>query len=89
MEKSILLPLAPSLADPISKRGEEGHSSSILTLLESVSDDFELKNGIRGSELTTVGYSRLVGVSERDEGLQKEVPFIVDFDRIGVCFRRF
>ena len=58
------------------------------------SRDFESKNGIRGSELTLFSS----GWGLRDEGLDlpdalKGGPyigsFIVDFDRIGVCFRRF
>ena len=38
---------------------------SILTLLESVSEDFDWKNGIRGSELTLFSS----GWGLRDEGL--------------------
>ena len=81
---------------PDALKGSRGSSlsSSILTPLESDSKDFESKNGIRESELTII-YS---GWGLRDEGLDpsKEVPVEgllfhqkVDFDRIGVCFRRF
>ena len=70
---------------------------SILTLLESVSEDFESKNGIRGSELTVLdpGWGLIgEGLDLSDAFPSKEVnkrvfSFIVDFDPIGVCFKRF
>ena len=38
--------------DFFSSDADDTISSSILTLSESVSEDFESKNGVRGSELT-------------------------------------
>ena len=70
---------------------------SILTVLESVSEDFDKKSGIRGSEFIIIHS----GWGLRDEGLdlfdtlkgkRQErglLSFIVDFDPISVCFRRF
>ena len=61
---------------------------SILTLLESVSEDFESKNGIRRSELTTLGS----GWGLRDEGFdlkggEAKRVFSFIFEIFGVGFR--